>query len=297
MIEGQTYRLKLNTLEVPITVEKIERVVDTAAMTESEASEVPRDAVADVVLRTRAMLGLDPADANPRTGRFVLSESYDIVGGGLISMDGYPDQRQLITRRATNVVVVEHRVTEQMRATRNGHAGGVMWFTGLSGAGKSTLAIEVERQLYQKGYQVYVLDGDNLRHGLNANLGFSPDDRAENIRRVGEVAGLFAEAGFVVISAFISPYRSDRERAREAAKVGFHEVYIKADLATCESRDTKGLYKKARAGEITDFTGISAPYEAPEACELVVDTDHAMVADSVRQILRYIEREVPFGKR
>jgi bifunctional enzyme CysN/CysC len=170
--------------------------------------------------------------------------------------------------------------------------GGVLWFTGLSGAGKSTIAMAVEQELFVRGYQTYVLDGDNVRHGLNANLGFSPEDRAENIRRIGEVAALFADAGMIAITAFISPYRADRQRAREAAKGAFHEIYVEADVATCESRDPKGLYKKARSGEIAEFTGVSAPYEPPEAAELVVDTKKLSVADSVRKVLDYIERHI-----
>jgi bifunctional enzyme CysN/CysC len=148
----------------------------------------------------------------------------------------------------------------------------------------------VEQRLFNKGYHVYVLDGDNVRGGLNANLGFSPEDRAENIRRVGEVAGLFADSGVICISAFISPYRADRERARAAAKVGFHEIFIKAGLEACERRDPKGLYRKARAGEIADFTGISAPYEPPSKAELVVDTEAADIEESVRQVVDYVER-------
>ena len=157
----------------------------------------------------------------------------------------------------------------------------MLWFTGLSGTGKSTLALALERELFAKGYQVYVLDGDNIRAGLNANLGFSPEDRAENIRRVGEVASLFADAGFIVISSFISPYRSDRERARAAAKDAFHEIYVKASLEACEGRDPKGLYKRARKGEIPEFTGISSPYEAP---------DHARPGGADR---RAADRRVP----
>ncbi len=209
--------------------------------------------------------------------------------------------------RATNVTAVTHKVGPEARWRRNGHRGGVLWLTGLSGSGKSTLAIEAERRLFDKGYQVYVLDGDNLRHGLNADLGFSPSHRDENIRRVGEVAALFAEAGFVVIAAFISPYRADRARARAAANAnananaaanaclagGFHEIHVKADLATCESRDPKGLYRKARAGEIPDFTGISAPYEAPEAPELVVDTAACDVERSVAMVLDYVDDAFP----
>ncbi|HZT19566.1 MAG TPA: adenylyl-sulfate kinase, partial [Dongiaceae bacterium] len=165
-----------------------------------------------------------------------------------------------------------------------------LWFTGLSGAGKSTIAMEVERRLFQKGYMVYVLDGDNVRYGLNSNLGFSPEDRTENIRRIGEVAALFADAGMIAITAFISPYRADRQRARGAAKDAFHEIYVKADVPTCESRDPKGLYKRARRGEIPEFTGISAPYEEPEAAELVVDTAALSIEDSVRAVLDYVER-------
>jgi bifunctional enzyme CysN/CysC len=147
----------------------------------------------------------------------------------------------------------------------------------------------VEQGLFVKGYNVFVLDGDNVRQGLNSNLGFSPDDRAENIRRVGEVAALFADAGFITITAFISPYRADRERARLAAREHFHEIFIKADLNTCETRDPKGLYKKARRGELPDFTGVSAPYEAPEAPELIVDTQMQPIEDSVRQIIEHVE--------
>ncbi|MCH7931366.1 MAG: adenylyl-sulfate kinase, partial [Proteobacteria bacterium] len=202
LVEGQRYKLKLNTAEVPIEVQEIERVIDTSDLAAAPADKVERHGVAEVVLRARRMLALDTFAANPRTGRFVLVDGDDIAGGGVINMEGYPDQRALITVKSTNVSVVEHSVSTEARAARNDHGGGVLWFTGFSGAGKSTLAIEVEQQLFRKGYQVYVLDGDNVRRGLNANLGFSPDDRAENIRRVGEVAALFADAGFIVISAF-----------------------------------------------------------------------------------------------
>ena len=293
---GNRYTLKLGTVEARVEVAKVEQVVDTAVLHPSTTDSVPRDAVADVILRSTSMLALDPAEHSPRTGRLVLADGYDIVGGGLIDMEGYPDQRQLITRRATNITSVHHAVTDEMRISRNGHRGGVLWFTGLSGAGKSTLAIELERRLFQKGYQVYVLDGDNLRDGLNANLGFSPEDRAENIRRAGQVAALMARAGFIVITAFISPYRSDRERARDAAgNDRFHEVFISADLDVCEERDPKGLYSRARSGEIPDFTGISAPYEAPEACEIEIDTGGLDVPASLEKILRYIEQHFPYS--
>jgi bifunctional enzyme CysN/CysC len=242
------------------------------------------------VLRTRGLLALDEQRNNPSTGRFVLVEHYLPVGGGIISMEGYPDQRESVTRRATNITAVGHTVLREARVLRNGHKGGVLWFTGLSGSGKSTLALALEARLFAKGYHVYVLDGDNVRNGLNANLGFSPEDRAENIRRVGEVAGLFADAGFLVISSFISPYRADRERARRAASDAFHEIYIQAPLEICEQRDPKGLYRRARTGEIKEFTGISSPYEPPDNPELAVRTDLLSVDECLSELSAYVER-------
>ncbi len=187
---GNRYTLKLNTSETEVAVQSIERVIDTGDLSSGPAELVERNAVAEVVLRTRGLLALDEHRNNPSTGRFVLVEDFVPVGGGIISMEGYPDQREFITRRATNITAVGHTVSREARVLRNGHKGGVLWFTGLSGAGKSTLALALEARLFAKGYHVYVLDGDNVRGGLNANLGFSPEDRAENIRRVSEVAGL-----------------------------------------------------------------------------------------------------------
>lgn len=199
-----------------------------------------------------------------------------------MTRDGGPDRPRHLTR-------VAHAVPTTERERQNGHLGGVLWLTGLSGSGKSTLAFALEAELFARGYQVYVLDGDNVRHGLNADLGFTHDDRTENIRRVGEVAALFAESGLVCISAFISPYRVDREAARRAAKGRFHEVYVDAALRVCEQRDPKGLYRKARAGKIADFTGVSAPYEVPEAPDLVIPTGEADVAASLALAVAYVE--------
>jgi bifunctional enzyme CysN/CysC len=273
-----------------VTVEAIERVVDTEALDRDDKGRIERNAVGEVVLRTRRLLALDEHHVSAATGRFVLVHDYVPVAGGQISMDGYPDQRDLVTVRSTNITAVGHGVTTEARAVRNGHQGAVLWFTGLSGAGKSTLALALEAELFAKGYHVYVLDGDNIRTGLNANLSFSPEDRAENIRRVGEVANLFADAGFVVISSFISPYRSDRERARQAAGDRFHEIHVKAPLEICEQRDPKGLYKRARAGEITDFTGIQSPYEFPSNPQLVVDTSLLSIEEAMAELLEYVER-------
>ena len=197
--------------------------------------------------------------------------------------------------KSANIVTVESQIATEDRTSRNGHKGGVLWFTGLSGSGKSTLATELERRLFNAGYNVYVLDGDNVRHGLSSDLGFSPADRTENIRRIGEIAALFANAGLIVITAFISPYRKDRETARNASSGDFHEIFIDADLSVCEKRDPKGLYRKARRGKISEFTGISAPYEAPETPEFAVDTEALDIAQSVAALAEYVANA--FGQR
>jgi len=289
---GKTYKLKLATSQHNVTVQAIERVIDTGDLSSAEAETVERNAVAEVVLRSRGMMVLDEFVNNPATGRFVMVDEYDAVGGGIVSMEGYPDQRQSVTVKSTNIFSVDHRITPAARSASNGHRPGVLWLTGLSGSGKSTIAVELERQLFLKGYHVYVMDGDNLRHGLCADLGFSPEDRTENIRRVGEVASLFADAGFIVITAFISPYRADRQRARSIRSEQFHEIYVKAGLEVCEKRDPKGLYKKARKGEIEMFSGVSAPYEAPENAECVVDTASLSVSESVAEVMDYIDRHL-----
>jgi adenylylsulfate kinase len=178
------------------------------------------------------------------------------------------------------------KLTEEERASRLGQKGAVVWLTGLSGSGKSTLAREVELALVRNGRHAAVLDGDNIRHGLNRDLGFSPKDRAENIRRIGEVATLFSEANVIVLTAFISPYRADRDEVRALLKAGrFLEVHLAATLEACEARDAKGLYRKAREGRIPEFTGISAPYEAPEKAELVLDTGTETLEQSTRRVL------------
>ena len=188
-----------------------------------------------------------------------------------------------------NIVPVRHQVTATERAARTSHHGAVLWFTGLPGSGKSTLAMALERRLFDLSWQVYTLDGDNVRRGLSADLGFSPHDREENIRRVGEVAALFADAGAICIVAFISPYRADRARARAAAGGRrFFEVYVKSALSTCERRDPKGHYRRARAGEIKDFTGVDAPYEAPEQPAIVIDTETQDIDACVERLLAFV---------
>lgn len=191
--------------------------------------------------------------------------------------------------KATNVHPIAHRVSIHERNAAYQHHSGILWLTGLSASGKSTLALELEKNLFAKGYKTFVLDGDNVRSGLNADLGFDENDRNENIRRVGEVAALFAEAGLIVIAAFISPYNADRDRIRQAHPSLFHEIYINASLEACEKRDPKGLYKRARKGEIPLFTGVSEPYEPPISPELVINTVTMSISESVKLLEDYVE--------
>jgi len=196
--------------------------------------------------------------------------------------------------KSSNVVWHNATVTRERRESQNGHSGGLFWFTGLSGAGKSTLAHSVEEMLHLKGYRTFVLDGDNVRHGLCADLSFSDEDRKENIRRIGHMAMLYVEAGVIVLTAFISPFRADRDNVRKIGGADFHEIYCKCSLETCEDRDVKGLYKRARAGEIPDFTGISSPYEEPEFADLTVDTE-SRLENCTSEVFDYIAASTKNG--
>ena len=193
-------------------------------------------------------------------------------------------------QKATNIKWHHGKITKEDRTKLLNQKGATLWLTGLSGSGKSTIAVELEHALIENKHQAFILDGDNIRHGLNKNLGFSPEDRTENIRRIGEVAKLFTNANIITIAAFVSPYREDRENVRNLLDNGeFIEIYVKCSLDVCEARDTKGLYKKARAGEVKDFTGISAPYEEPLNPELTIDSSTLSVEESTREILNYLE--------
>ncbi|MEZ6055080.1 MAG: adenylyl-sulfate kinase [Planctomycetaceae bacterium] len=194
-------------------------------------------------------------------------------------------------QKATNVTWHDHRVSSNDREAIKGQKGAVLWFTGLSACGKSTIANTVDHKLHAMGRHTYLLDGDNIRMGLNKNLGFSAEDRAENIRRIGEVAKLFADAGLITLTAFISPYRADRDAGRALLPAGeFVEIYVDASLETCEARDPKGLYKKARAGEIKGFTGIDDPYEAPEKPELVLDSNTKGIDELADEVIAYLQK-------
>ena len=193
--------------------------------------------------------------------------------------------------KSTNVVWHEQSLTKKNRREQNGHNSFVVWFTGLSGSGKSTLANAVAARLFNDKVRNYVLDGDNIRHGLNKDLGFSEEDRTENIRRIGEVAKLFVDSGQVVLTAFISPFQADRKIVRDLLEEKeFIEVYVKCPIDTCEERDPKGLYVKARQGLIKDFTGINSPYEEPENPELIIETNSLSIEESVEQVIQYLKQ-------
>ena len=287
---GHLYSLRLATQDVKCEVVSIERVMDSSTL-ESKGDgreQLERNEIGRLTIQTRGRLVIDNHDRIPNLGRFVIIDDGKICGGGTIFGGVYTDRT---VAKSKNIFWTEGKITARARAMRSGHRGAVIWLTGLSGAGKSTIAQALERELFQRAMHTYVLDGDNIRHGLNSNLGFAPDDRVENIRRVSEVAKLMADAGTVVITAFISPYRMDRSRAREIAlegNAGFIEVFVDAPLEVCEARDPKNLYKKARAGQIREFTGIDAPYEAPEDPEIVVRTDQQTVDESVATILEQL---------
>lgn len=280
---GEQVTVQFGPTTTRAVIAAVESATDSASLELLGVDRIPRYAIVQLRLRSSSLTPLDESATMPSASRLVLLRGRDVVAGGFVSsVSG--------GRAPANIHPSNHLVTAEEREKRNGHHGAVVWLTGLSGAGKSTLAMALERQLFARGASVYVLDGDNVRAGLNSDLGFSAGDRSENIRRIGEVAALFADAGTIVITAFISPMVRDREIARKAASDRFHEVYVSADLATCEARDVKGLYKRARAGEISEFTGISAPYEAPQSPELTIHTADSTVDRCVEELVAYVER-------
>jgi bifunctional enzyme CysN/CysC len=291
---GKIYKLKLATQEAEVEIESIEKVIDASTLETitrpPEEIYVGRHEVAELTLRTKRPVAFDTHAEIVATGRFVIVDGVEVSGGGIVADGDYPKRTSDSLHKSENIYWSQGKVTPIQRSLRNGHAGCVVWLTGLSGSGKSTLSNELERELFNAGKHGYVLDGDNMRHGLNSDLGFSPEDRKENIRRVGEVSKLFANAGIICITAFISPYRADREMVRKILEPGqFIEVYVNAPLEVCEKRDTKGLYAKARANEIKEFTGISAPYEAPEKPDIELHTDKLTTAECVTRIMDYLQ--------
>jgi bifunctional enzyme CysN/CysC len=285
---GEALRMRLGTREIPVTLQKIEEMIDPDSLEPREAEELRSGDVGVVSLVARELIAADTTLAESSIGRFVLLRAGAIVAGGRV--DAVVGHAR--SEGATNVVAMTSSVERAERSVRNGHAGGVFWLTGLPSAGKSTVAMATQRMLFERGRQVYVLDGDTLRTSLNVDLGFSDEDRSENVRRTAAVAGVFADAGMVVICALISPSAADRELARAAYPNGFHEIYVACDLQTAEKRDVKGHYQRARRGELAHFTGVSSPYEIPEHPELRVDTTTHTIEESAAQLLEYIERSV-----
>jgi bifunctional enzyme CysN/CysC len=284
LVKHKRYKLKLATQEAEVQVKEIRGVLDSSTLTAPAGvpEAVQRNEVAELVLSSRTPLAFDNNDLFSATGRFVLVDGYDMAGGGIIF--GHAYSQHVSTDIHYNLGAVTRAEREQLK----GHKGAVLWFTGLSGSGKSTIANALERELTRRGMHSYQLDGDNLRFGLNRDLGFSEGDRKENIRRAGEAAVLFADSSTVVITSLISPFREDRDLVRELARkkqVAFLEVFVDAPLAVCERRDPKGLYAKARKGEIAQFTGISSPYEAPARPELTLQTETLEVEACVTAVI------------
>jgi bifunctional enzyme CysN/CysC len=279
---GASLKFKIGAAVHDVVVQSIDRKIDVGELEDGEGEKIEKNEIAEITLKSHKPIVVDLYRDNPQTGRGVLIKDGQIVGGLIIQEDA--------VSAARNLTRVAHAVTRDERSDANGHQGGVLWMTGLSGAGKSTIAMDLERRLYERKWQVFTIDGDNFRHGLSHDLGFSPEDRAENIRRASEVAKLMAQSGTLVLATFITPLRSDRDIARQVIGDDFYEVHIHADLDVCESRDPKGLYVRARAGEIPEFTGISAPYEEPINPDLKIDSGRVSVARAVAQLVEYADQ-------
>jgi len=291
---SKKYQLKINTGEYTVNIRKVNKIVDTESL-ESTNKKIPnKNDVSEVVIHSSQLIPMDDYNVLTKTARFCLLDENEIVAGGIASLQNYPDQKEL--NSSSNIKPINFDVTEVDRASRFNHRSGVIWMTGLSGSGKSTIAKEVERKLFSKDFNVFILDGDNLRMGLNRGLSFSPEDRTENIRRTAEVAKLFTDAGFIVIVSLISPYRSERKKARDIRPEYFREIYVKSSLEECIKRDVKGLYAKAIRSEIKDFTGISSPYEEPLSPDLTLDTELEEIEESVLKLESFIIEEFSIKK-
>ena len=283
LLPGRSYWLRTGTRCVPASVTTLKHQVNVDTLERVPARSLALNGIAFCNLSTSAPVAFDAYADDRATGAFVLIDRYTnaTVGAGMIDF---------ALRRATNVHRQDHAVTREARARLNGHGSGIVWFTGLSGSGKSTIANLVEQQLHARGVHTYLLDGDNVRHGLNRDLGFTDPDRVENIRRVGEVAKLFVDAGVLVLCSFISPFRAERRLVREQVGEGeFVEVFVDTPLQECIRRDPKGLYARAMAGAIPNFTGIHSPYEVPERPELRIDGTAGDAGAAAAEVVRLLE--------
>jgi bifunctional enzyme CysN/CysC len=283
LLPGRNYLLKAGTQTIGAMVTELKYRIDGDAMEHLAAKELHRNEIAFVNIATVEPISFDPYEENQVTGGFMLIDRYSnaTVAAGLIRFG---------LRRAANTYFQSFEITKSARARLKGHKSALLWFTGLSGAGKSTIADQLEKKLHALGKHTFVLDGDNVRHGLNRDLGFTEADRVENIRRVAEVAKLFVEAGLITIVAFISPFRAEREMARELVGPDeFFEIFVNTPLETCEQRDPKGLYKKARRGELRNFTGLDSPYEAPANPEIVLDALKNSASDLAGRVIDFMQ--------
>lgn len=286
---NKNYQLKINTRSYEIKFLSIEKVIRTDNLLEKEKKIIERNDVSFVRIFSQSLICIDDFETLPNTGCFSISNSFEVVGGGIVDT-----KNDLVKKNDLNKPFLkseEFFISEIDRVLRYGHRPGIIWLTGLSGSGKSTLAKEVEKNLFSKGYNTFILDGDNLRGGINKDLGFSPEDRKENIRRTAELAALISSAGFIVLVSLISPYRSDRNEARSIKPEIFKEVYVQASVKECERRDVKGLYSKAKHGFIKNFTGINAPYEKPNKPDLIINTEKQTILESSNNLTNFIEKE------
>ena len=292
---NKQYLMKINTGEYNILISKVSKIIDTDNLTSKTPNLSPeKNDVCEVVIHSSQLIPMDDFKDNQKTGRFCILDEEKIIAGGIINLQNFPDQKDVIQTK--NIKPVSFSVTEIDRALRFNHRSAIIWMTGLSGSGKSTIAKEIERKLFLKSYNVFVLDGDNLRMGINRGLGFTTEDRTENIRRTAEVARLLTQAGFIVIVSLISPYISERKKARDIRPEIFKEIFIKASIDECKKRDVKGLYSKAISGEIKNFTGISSPYEDPKNPDLILNTEKESIEESVNKLENFIIKEFGMTK-
>ena len=284
---SKKYLLKIHTGEYLVKINKIKKIINTENLESKKYNNsLKKNDISEIVIHSSQMIPMDDFKDNEKTGRFCLLDDEEILAGGIVDLSNYPDQRESTIQ--PNIKPTIFSVNENDRSSKYNHRSAIIWLTGLSGSGKSTIAKEVERKLFLKDFNVFVLDGDNLRVGLNKGLNFSTEDRTENIRRTAEVAKLFSQAGFVVIVSLISPYRSERKKARDIRPEIFKEIFISASIEECSKRDVKGLYAKAKRGEIMNFTGISSPYEDPEKPDLILHTESETIDESVTKLENFI---------
>ncbi|MGH8228473.1 MAG: adenylyl-sulfate kinase, partial [Steroidobacteraceae bacterium] len=283
MLPGRSYLMRIGTKYVPARVTTLKHKIEVNTLEHIAGKTLGLNEIGLCNVGTATPVAFDPYAENRETGAFILIDRFNnaTAGAGMVSFG---------LRRATNVHRQSLAIDRETRVRRNGHKPAILWFTGLSGSGKSTIANLVEKELYTHGAHTYMLDGDNVRHGLNRDLGFTDADRVENIRRVGEVARLFVDAGLIVLCSFISPFRAERRMVRELVKEGeFIEIFVDTALEECVRRDPKGLYARARAGKIKNFTGIDSPYERPEQAELLIATAEASAEAAAQRVIAELE--------